>query len=174
MPYLGSTVFFSTLVVALLVALTGWFLSLRALAPRFVARAHARWRQRPVITVLVGGVLGGLATVIALLLLSLGPGIARLAGTVVLVSALGVAVSGASGLASLVGEGLASPRDEGREWMRVLKGGVALELAFLLPLVGWLVLLPVALFGGIGAAVQSAIGPLFARRPSELEPDAAA
>jgi hypothetical protein len=127
-----------------------------------------------VITVLVGGVLGGLATIVALLLLAAGPGLVKLVGSIALGAAVCVAVSGATGLAALIGDGLASPSDEGREWMRVLKGGVALEIACVLPFVGWLILAPIALLGGVGAAVHAVIAPLFARKAQMATGDASA
>ena len=46
MPYLGTTTFIVVLVGTLLVALVGWWLLVRALAPAFVIRATDRWQRR--------------------------------------------------------------------------------------------------------------------------------
>jgi hypothetical protein len=167
LPYLGSTVFVVTMVGALALALTAWWLLWRALAPRFVERSRERWRRRPIVTVLLGSVTGGFGTILGGALLSVDHPAAKLAGAALLTALLSVALAGTAGLAALVGRGLASPTDEGREWFRTVKGGAVLELSFLLPLVGWLVLLPLAVYGGLGAAMQAAVQPLFTRRPSE-------
>ena len=155
MPYLGSTIFFVTLVTGLAVAMTAWWVLVRAVAPRFVEKSRERWERRPIATVLLGAVLGGFGTLAGVGVAAIeNPG-AKLIGVAWLVLLAAIGLSGAAGLAARVGRGLASPTDEGREWFQTLKGGVALELSFLLPFFGWLVLLPMALCGGVGAAVQS-------------------
>lgn len=153
MPYLGSTVFFVTLFGALLVALFGYFLAIRALAPVFVDRAAARFRKRPILTPLLGGVVGGVGLIISIVLLSAGPGPLKLLGTIASASLLAVALAGTTGLAQVIGDGLASPSDEGRLWFRCLKGAAVLELTFLLPIFGWFFVLPIAVFGGLGATI---------------------
>jgi len=40
-------------------------------------------------------------------------------------------------------------------WRRVLRGGVVLSFAFLLPVIGWFVLLPWTLVSGVGASLGS-------------------
>jgi hypothetical protein len=39
-----------------------------------------------------------------------------------------------------------------------VRGGVVLELAFLFPIVGWFIVLPLALILGAGAAVRVVLG----------------
>ncbi|HJL18776.1 MAG TPA: hypothetical protein RMH99_24150 [Sandaracinaceae bacterium LLY-WYZ-13_1] len=172
MPYLGSTLFVVTLVAALLLALTAYWLLVRALAPRFVERSRERWRRRPILTTLLGGVIGGLGTGVGLLLMSLDVGVAKLAGAGMITALLAVALAGAAGLAARVGEGLASPSDDGREWFQTLKGGAVLELSFLLPFFGWLVLMPLAIYGGFGAALSAAVQGLVERGVSRSETEA--
>lgn len=155
MPYLGSTIFVVTMVAGLAVAMTAWWVLVRAVAPRFVERSRKGWERRPVLTLLLGAVLGGFGTLAGVGVAAIeNPG-AKLVGVTWLVLLAAIGLSGAAGLAARVGRGLASPSDEGREWFQTLKGGVALELSFLLPFFGWLVLLPMAIYGGVGAAAQS-------------------
>ena len=163
MPYLGSTVFFVTCALGLALAMTGCWLLVRALAPRFALGARERWRSRPVLTVLLGAVVGGFLTIAAAALASSGLPAGGLLGAILLLATLSLGIAGSAGLAGLVGEGLASPSDAGRAWFQTLKGGLALELSFLLPVLGWLVLLPVALYGGVGASL-GAIALGLARR----------
>lgn len=173
LPYLGSTIFIVTLVAGLAVAMVAWWLVVRALAPRFVERSRERWERRPILTVLLGGVLGGFGTIAGVGVAAIeNPG-AKLLGLAWLTLLAAIALAGTAGLAARIGRGLGSPSDEGREWFHTLKGGVALELSFLLPFFGWVVLLPIALYGGFGAAVQSAGSLLIGRlRPRPIAPDA--
>jgi len=60
--------------------------------------------------------------------------------------------TGVSGLATSIGRRLASPLDEQNAWRSTLRGGVVLELAYLLPLLGWFVILPASIIIGSGAA----------------------
>lgn len=162
MPYLGSTVFFASSIAALAVALNAWWLATRALAPEFVERSREQWSSRPVLTVLLGGVTGGFATIVCIVLLSIDHAVAKLAGSGLAMCVLAFALCGTAGLAARIGRGLASPSDEGREWFQSLKGGAVLELTFLLPFLGWFVLLPIAVYGGLGAAIVALVRPLFA------------
>ncbi|MCA9611031.1 MAG: hypothetical protein KC619_35800 [Myxococcales bacterium] len=163
MPYLGSTVFFVTLVGALVLALTAWWLFVRSLAPGFVGRARDRWSRRPVLTVLLGAVTGGFATLVLIALFAVGHPAASFVATVAATGLLAFALAGTAGLAQRIGEGLASPTDEGREWFRCLKGGAVLELCFLLPVLGWFLVLPIAVYGGLGAALGSVALGIHAR-----------
>jgi hypothetical protein len=62
---------------------------------------------------------------------------------------------GTAGLANLIGRRLNSPWDFARPWLPVLCGGIVLELAYLFPIVGWFLILPVTLVIGCGAATIS-------------------
>jgi len=157
LPYLGSTVFFISLFGALFIALNGYFLLVRSLAPDFVEGAATRLRRRPILTPLFGGILGSAAAIASIVLLSAGPGVAKLAGTILAVGVLALALAGTTGLCAIIGEGLSSPSDEGRHWFRCLKGGVVLELTFFLPLFGWFVVLPIAVLGGLGASAGALV-----------------
>jgi hypothetical protein len=157
LPYLGSTVFFVTLFTALFVALNGYLLLVRSLAPTLVEEAAARIERRPVLTTLLGGIVGSATAIVSILFLGAGPGLAKLSGAVLAVSVLALSLAGTAGLAEIIGRGLSSPSDEGREWFRCLKGGVVLELTFLLPFFGWFFLLPVAVFAGLGTATAALV-----------------
>jgi hypothetical protein len=138
-------------------ALQGLWLSGRALAPAGFERAISQCREHPLKSFFTG--LGlTLLTAVAAIVTSkaAGPGQAlaiALIGAWVLLSSLGV-----SGLATLVGERLPSPVDARRPWRRTVRGGVVLELAFLFPIVGWFIVLPLALILGAGAAVRVVLG----------------
>ena len=50
---------------------------------------------------------------------------------------------GTSGFVTHIGRRLESPADAGRPWRATVRGGVALELACLIPVLGWFGILPI-------------------------------
>jgi hypothetical protein len=157
MPYLGSTLFVVVLVASLLVSIEAYWLSLRALAPRFVARATERWSKRPIVTVLVGAALSSVVLIAVALLSSIGHPLTGFLAGVLAIALLAIGLAGAVGLATRIGQGLESASDADRPWFATLKGGVVLELVWLLPFLGWFVILPLAVAGGVGAVVQAMV-----------------
>ncbi len=155
MPYLSSTIFVASLLVAVLLSLTGYWLLARALYPAFVERAEHAWTRRPILTVLLGVPVAGALVLLSIGLLNAPNGALRVLGFVVAGLSLGFTFAGTAGLAARVGRGLASPSDEGREWSRLLRAGIVLELSMLFPILGWFVVAPIAVVGGAGAAAQA-------------------
>jgi hypothetical protein len=58
---------------------------------------------------------------------------------------------GVAGLATTIGRRLPSPTDQLSPWRATLRGGIALELTYLLPFLGWFIVLPAATIIGTGA-----------------------
>jgi hypothetical protein len=65
------------------------------------------------------------------------------------------ASAGVAGLATVVGERLPSPADAQCPWKATIRGGVILELSYLLPILGWFVLLPASIIIGAGSITRS-------------------
>jgi hypothetical protein len=63
--------------------------------------------------------------------------------------------TGMSGFVTFIGERLASPADAGRPWRATIRGGIAFELACLIPFIGWIGFLGSALILGAGAVTLS-------------------
>jgi len=57
-----------------------------------------------------------------------------------------------AGLVTGIGKRLATPIDSEQPWRATLRGGIVLELSFLLPILGWFVILPISVTIGCGAA----------------------
>jgi hypothetical protein len=152
-PYLSSTLFVASLVVAFLLSLTAWLVLATALWPGFVARSADAIERRPFTTAALGvpGVL--VAVLVPAVVANVGPLVPL--GLVLGGLGAGFGLAGVAGLALRVGRALPSPRDEGRDWPKVLRAGVVLELALLLPLLGWFVVLPITLLLGMGAAIRA-------------------
>jgi hypothetical protein len=75
--------------------------------------------------------------------------------------------AGLAGVSMAVGQRLPSPADEGRPWRALVRGVITTELAFLVPFVGWLFFLPLAVVMGLGAMTRALL-------KREREPEAAA
>ena len=73
---------------------------------------------------------------------------------------------GTSGFVTHLGQRLASPSDADRPWRATIRGGIAFECACLLPIVGWLGLLPASLILGCGAVTLSFFASDRQDRPS--------
>ena len=151
MPYLGSTLFFVALALALVVSLTAWMLLARALAPGIVASSGERW-SRPGRHVLLGAVIFAAWLVMVLGAFAVPFPLAKLTGLLLLTGLVAFALTGLAGLAGMLGTRLVP---EGSVLRQHTVGAVVLELAFLLPLVGWFVVLPLALAGGTGVVAAS-------------------
>ena len=87
------------------------------------------------------------------------------------------ASTGVAGLATTIGHRLPSPADADRPWKATIRGGIVLELAYLVPFLGWFVLLPGSLILGAGCAVRALIGNCRKNKaqgkPEEKQPEIA-
>ena len=156
------------IVVGFLIVIVSYWLLSEALFPRMVDRSRLRYSRSPFKTVFLGivtaagPVIGGIA-----MLSAPNPGL-KFLGAVILLTAILIGLLGSAGLSRHIGQRLNSPADEAQPWRRVLRGGIVLSLTFVLPLIGWFLILPVTLISGFGAAVLSW------RERDKSEPEAAA
>ena len=141
------------LILGILTVMVGYWLLSEALFPGLVGRSRMQYQERPGRTVGIGFAVTIPLVVGALVLLNLPNGAAKFGGFVVLLSLVLTGLVGSAGLARHVGHELASPVDATQPWRRVLRGGTILSITFVLPLIGWLFVLPVTLVSGVGATV---------------------
>lgn len=158
---MADVAIWTALFVGLMVVLPAVWLLFGALWPSAVQRAQDRIPRRPYSTFFVGLGVSLLFTALVAIL-----GQANLAPPALIVSAFGLGWSllGVSALARHVGSRLASPGDPA--WKPQLRGGVVLALSFLVPILGWLLLFPIALILGAGAATMA----VFRRAPAAPAP----
>ena len=145
------------LVVGALIIFNSYWLVSKALFPRMVEESSKNYRERPIKSLILGLVVGGPLVLMGLAILDklAGHPLMNILGwSFILIPAL-LGVMGSTGLSHKVGCGLPSPKDEGRPWLRVLRGGVVLSFTFLLPFVGWFVVLPATVVSGFGSAILS-------------------
>ena len=147
------------LVAGALVVFVSYWLAGAALFPDTVERARRQYHERPIrITGLgVGLTAPALLVGVALLQQAVNP-LAKLAGAIVLAVPVLLGLLGSAGLATRIGLGLPAQRDDGHPWHRMMRGSVVLSLTFLLPVIGWFVVLPWTLVSGVGAAVAAIRG----------------
>lgn len=136
------------LFVGLFLALPAYWLTARSLWPRMHEGAARAFREIPIRAAFAGLGVATVAAIVAAVLVNITPAL----GLLFIGGAVGFALAGTGGLATRIGEGLRAPADFGRDWRLTLKGGVAMELAFLVPILGWFLILPIVLVSGAGAA----------------------
>ena len=143
------------LILGMLITLPALWLLMRALFPAAVERSRARIATTPVRCFLAGL----LPAVLALALMAQPSPAGKGLGVVLFLVLVLVSGIGLAGFSTIVGERLPSTADEGRPWRAMVRGAVCLELAFLLPLLGWLGILPIVLVTGLGAAMLALVVP---------------
>lgn len=158
---------------ALLVFIAHW-LGAYGLFPALVEGSAERYGRRPVAATFLGLAVLIPTLILTVVLSKLGPAGGMVALLVLTVPVM-IALLGSAGLAMRVGTGLSSPNDAAQPWRRVLRGGIVLALVFLLPVVGWLVVMPWALVSGFGAAMMAMRGgrPAAPRVQTSVEASAA-
>lgn len=149
-------------VLGFLLSLQGLWLTCRALWPNKVIASATRCGRNPVKSFLVG--------VAVTLLMLLGTALAGQLGTQGQVLSFGLislyvifSAVGVAGLATHMGQRLSSPADDRRPWAATVRGGVVLSLAYVVPIVGWFVILPASVVMGAGAATLALFWPRTAR-----------
>jgi hypothetical protein len=141
------------IIAGVYLVLTCYWLSSFALFPRAVEACAERY-ARP-----ARATLAGLLVLVPVLVAGLGAANAVKARgpsgalKIALLLLLLPAFLGSAGLALRIGSGLPSARDAAEPWRRLLRGGLVLAPTFLLPFLGWFVLLPWTLVSGFGAAL---------------------
>ena len=153
-------------ILGLLLAFPGLWVLCRGLWPRAVAKAAAVCGKGLIKPFLAGLPLTAVMIFVAAVLGNLGPA-GKIAAVATVCLYLMIANCGVAGLVTVVGERLAGPAgniDSQQPWRATLRGGVALGLASLLPILGWFVILPAALIIGSGANLLSLLRALTASR----------
>jgi hypothetical protein len=137
-------------VLGMLLAFSGLWLLCRGLWPNAVEAVAERCAKRIWPYFLAGVPLTLVMILLTKVLFLLGPA-GKIAGIAVVCLYMLLAHTGVSGLVSAIGRSLPSPLDEHSPWRATLRGGIALELTYLLPILGWFVVLPASIIVGTGA-----------------------
>jgi hypothetical protein len=155
---LADTMTWFFCILGLMLALPGLWLLCRGLCPATFEATTADCARGLWKPFFVGLPILGL-TVFAVSIVSKLPGPFGGVSSILVVSIFVLfASSGVAGLATTIGQRLPSPTDTDRPWKATIRGGIVLELAYLVPVLGWFVLLPGSLVVGAGSALRSHIG----------------
>lgn len=150
-----------------------WLLA-AALFPLALRRSRVAYDERSGRLTVVGAVTAIPTMLLGATLLQQGPHpLLKLLGAILVGTPVALGLAGSAGLCDRIGAGLPGDADARFPWRRVLRGGVVLSFAFVLPVIGWFVLLPWTLLTGVGAS----LGALRRRRAvfsTEAIPAAAA
>jgi hypothetical protein len=161
-------------ILGLLLAIPGLWLLCRGLWPRTIEKAAATCRDGLVKPLMIGLPITVVTLIAAKVLGNFGTA-GKISATILVCFYLMIANSGVAGLVTCIGERLPSPFDTGQPWRATLRGGVVLELAYLLPILGWFGILPLSITIGCGASVTALFRNFFtsSRVAVHEEPQAA-
>jgi hypothetical protein len=162
------------LIAGTYIVINAYWLTTQGLFPDFVDSCRERIRRAPFKPLLLG--LGSTvpAAIIGVAMLRAPSPILKFAGATLLLLLILTGLMGSAGLAAQVGAGLGSIADERTSWRRVWRGGLVLGLTFILPLIGWLLILPATLVIGVGATLQSFRRARPTRQAAAFDPHLAA
>jgi hypothetical protein len=124
--------------------------------PGFARKAEIRVTRNPILTFITGVIVSALVFGFAALLGN-GSAVLKFVSALVAMGGAWVAMSGMSGIAARIGRATPSPADKDRPWRALVRGSIILELASLFPLVGWLLIFPLSLILGMGAAALALV-----------------
>ena len=141
------------LILGAFLIFSSYWLAAVALFPRVVERARQQYEKHAVKITLLG-----LVIMIPAIAIGIGFGkapnpVAKMIGVALVAVPVLLGLIGSTGLCQRVGCGLPSALDEQQPWRRVLRGGIVVALTFLLPVIGWFIVLPWTIVSGCGAAV---------------------
>ena len=149
------------LILGAMLVFQAYWLAGTGLFPRLVGQARDRYKK-PISTTLIG-----LAVVVPTFFIGfvwLGKkdgdifNVFNGIGLVIGIVPLMLGLIGSAGLCQLIGLGLPAPGDQSQNWRRVWRGGWVLNFCYLLPIIGWIVILPWGIISGCGAFVMSLSG----------------
>ena len=144
---------FVFLILGVLLVYISYWLAATALFPALVERTSHQYQTHPVKITLMGLLmllpLAGLGALIG----HPAHPVAKAASVVMYGVPALLGLLGSAGLSQRIGSGLPSAIDELHPWRRELRGGIVLSLTFLLPFIGWFVVMPWAIVSGLGAVV---------------------
>ncbi|MBT3187723.1 MAG: hypothetical protein HN736_19195 [Anaerolineae bacterium] len=133
------------------IAFPGMLTAYWLLFPATVERAQARLDASPWKSFWLGVLVLFIITIPAGILLSAGGGVGQFLGWLLVAATLTVSGIGAAGIAAKMGVLLAKRSDEISPASAFVRGAIALELAAVFPLVGWFIVIPLAIVASLGA-----------------------
>ncbi|MBI5092710.1 MAG: hypothetical protein HZB26_09755 [Candidatus Hydrogenedentes bacterium] len=141
------------LILGTLVTVVCYWLLFEACAPARVDRARRNYERRPIRITLLGLLVSAPVIAIGMAMVSAPAGLAKVIGLTLIMLLVLSGLLGSAGLTRMIGQRLESAVDSAQPWRRVLRGGVVLAVSFVMPFIGWFLVLPFALISGVGATI---------------------
>jgi hypothetical protein len=154
---MADTMAYFFTVLGLMLATPGLWLLCRGLWPDLVIDSSAYCRRSLVKPFFIGLPIAILAVITVAILSKLPQPAAAISIIGYICLLLIYAHIGVTAIASILGERLPSPADKDRPWNATVRGGIVLELSYLLPVIGWFVILPISLIIGAGLTTRALI-----------------
>jgi hypothetical protein len=151
------------LIAGTYIVINGYWLTTQGLFPSFVERCRIHIRSTPIRALLLGLAITVPAATAGVAMLRAASPSLKFAGATVLLLLILIGLMGSAGLAAQAGIGLGAYPDQPACWRRVWRGGLVLGLTFILPLIGWLLILPGTLIIGVGATARSLTADTYSR-----------
>ena len=144
--------------IGVILAATSYFTLGAALAPALTSRARKQFATKPWYPIVVGFLISVPWMLVGITLFRQGPAVAKFVGAAFGCLWILFGLIGGAGIAQHVG---GCENSSNRvSWIQTFRGGLFISLTWVIPLVGWLVMLPLTLSGGIGCLV---LGSFFRR-----------
>jgi hypothetical protein len=139
--------------IGVLLVIVGYATCGHAMLPRAVESGRRRLERAPVRTALKGLAISVPWVGVAIVLMNLPNGALKFAGVLLGLSWLAIALVGTSAVALQVGgRGESGPA----RWTHVARGGAFVALTWMLPVLGWFVVMPLTLACGLGSLIGRA------------------
>ncbi len=133
------------------VAFPGMLTAYWLLFPATVERAQHRLDTTPWKSFWFGAVLLFILAIPVGVIFSAGGGVGQFLGWVLVAATLTVSAVGAAGIAAKMGVLLSRRSNDISSVAAFVRGAIALELAAVFPLVGWFIVIPLAIVASLGA-----------------------
>ncbi|MBT8486633.1 MAG: hypothetical protein HKO59_14830 [Phycisphaerales bacterium] len=150
--------------IGVILVITAYYAVGSLLAPALTERARTRFAARPWLPVLVGLGVSVPWVLAAIVLLNLPAAPAKFAGAVLGCGWVLCGLIGGAAIAQQVGRG-GGPAP--LPWVAAVRGGLLITLTWVLPLVGWLGMLPLSLATGVGCLILG-IAPMRSNRATAV------
>lgn len=149
--------------IGVILAVTSYYTLGAAVTPALANRARRQFAKRPWLPIVVGLLISGPWVLAAIVLFNQAPAGTKFAGALLgCLWILGGLIGGA-GIAQHIGG--ADINTDQVSWQQTFRGGLFISLTWILPLVGWLGMLPLTMAAGIGCLV---LGIFFGRNENPL------
>ena len=142
--------FYFFLHIGVILVVCAYYALSAAIAPQMTHRARLRFAKYPWLPALIGVAISLPWVIASILLLRAHLGPVKFTGAVIGSAWILCGLIGGDGMAQSVGLGSSGDQPS---WIHSVRGGLFITLTWVLPLIGWLVMLPLTLATGIGCLI---------------------